>query len=256
VSLQNIGNARVYGILSVPRNPGKYPAILQVPGAGIRPYQPDPELIDKDLIVLSIGIHGIPVNLDPSVYKDLENGALKGYFFFNNHHRDRFYYKRVYAGCVRAVDFIFSLPAFDGVNLGVSGNSQGGALSIVTAALDPRVKCIGVIHPALCDLTGYLYGRAGGWPHVFSPASAWYADQPEVRTAMAYYDVVNFARQLRQPGWYTWGYNDESCPPTSMHAAYNAINASKQLALYPETGHWFYPEQRSRMNAWLLENLK
>lgn len=256
VSLQNIGNARVYGILCVPRNPGKYPAILQVPGAGIRPYQPDPELMDRDIIVLTIGIHGIPVNLDPSVYRDLENGALKGYFFFNNHHRDRYYYKRVYAGCVRAVDFIFSLSAFDGVNLGVSGNSQGGALSIVTAALDPRVKCIGVIHPALCDLTGYLQGRAGGWPHVFSPSSAWYADQPEVRTAMAYYDVVNFARQLRQPGWYTWGYNDESCPPTSMHAAYNAINASKQLALYPETGHWFYPEQRSRMNAWLLENLK
>lgn len=256
VSLQNIGNARVYGILCVPKKVGKYPAILQVPGAGIRPYQPDPELMDKDLIVLSIGIHGIPVNLDPSVYRDLENGPLKGYFFFNNNHRDRYYYKRVYAGCVRAVDFIINLPAFDGVNLGVSGNSQGGALSIVTAALDARVKCIGVIHPALCDLTGYLHGRAGGWPHVFSPSSAWYSDQPEVRTAMSYYDVVNFARQLKQPGWYTWGFNDESCPPTSMHAAYNAISASKQLALYPETGHWFYPEQRTRMNAWLLENLK
>ena len=256
VSLQNIGNSRLYGILCVPRKPGRYPAILQVPGAGIRPYQPDVELMDKDLIVFTIGIHGIPVNLEPSVYRDLENGALKGHFFFNNDHRDRFYYKRVYAGCVRAVDFIFGLASFDGGNLGVSGNSQGGALSIVTASLDPRVKCIGVIHPALCDLTGYFHGRAGGWPHVFSPASAWYSDQPEVRQAMAYYDVVNFARQLKQPGWYTWGFNDESCPPTSMHAAFNVIMSKKELALWPETGHWFYPEQRARMNAWLLEKLK
>ena len=128
--------------------------------------------MDRDLIVFTIGIHGIPVNLDPSVYRDLENGALKGHFFFNNDHRDRYYYKRVYAGCVRAVDFIYGLSSFDGVNLGVSGNSQGGALSIVTASLDPRVKCIGVIHPALCDLTGYLHGRAGGWPHVLSSAAA------------------------------------------------------------------------------------
>lgn len=256
VSLQNTGNARVYGILTVPRKPGRYPAILQVPGAGIRPYQPDAELMDKDLIVFTMGIHGIPVNLDPSVYRDLENGGLKGYFFFNNNHRDRYYYKRVYAGCMRAVDFIFGLTSFDGVNLGVSGNSQGGALSIVTASLDPRVKCLGVIHPALCDLTGYLHGRAGGWPHVFSPASAWYADQPEVRQAMAYYDVVNFARQLKQPGWYTWGFNDETCPPTSMYAAFHAIEAPRELALYPETGHWFYPEQRARMNAWLLEKLR
>lgn len=70
------------------------------------------------------------------------------------------------------------------------------------------------------------------------------------------YDLVNFARQLKQPGWYTWGFNAESCPPTSMHVAFNAIAASKEIALYPETGHWFYPEQRALMNAWLLEKLR
>ena len=73
---------------------------------------------------------------------------------------------------------------------------------------------------------------------------------------MPYYDVVNFAKALTVPGWYTWGFNDETCPPTSMHAAYNAITAPKEMALYPETGHWFYPEQRARMNAWLLDQLK
>lgn len=256
VNLQNLGNARLYGMLCVPRSPGRYPAILQVPGAGIRPYNPDVALAEKGVIVLTIGIHGIPVNMDPFIYRDLDAGALKGYFFFNNDNRDRYYYKRVYAGCVRAIDYIFTLPAFDGQNLGVSGNSQGGALSIVTAALDKRVRFYAAIHPALCDLTGYFSGRAGGWPHVFDEKNAWYGGGAAVQQTMPYYDVVNFARSLSQPGYHTWGYNDETCPPTSMHAAYNAIPAPKEKALYLETGHWIYPEQMAAMNNWLLSKLK
>jgi cephalosporin-C deacetylase-like acetyl esterase len=228
-----------------------------VPGAGIRPYNPDIELAEKGVIVFTVGIHGIPVNMDPSVYRDLEAGALKGYFHFNNDSRDRYYYRRVYAGCVRAIDYIFSLSEFDGRSLGVSGNSQGGALSIVTAALDARVKCLASVHPALCDLTGYLQGRAGGWPHVlWDGNSAWYRKEPAVVETLSYYDVVNFAKRVRVPGFYTWGFNDETCPPTSMYAAYNVVRAPKETALFTETGHWAYPEQRAAMNDWLLGKLR
>jgi cephalosporin-C deacetylase-like acetyl esterase len=256
LSVQNLNGSRIYGILCVPRKPGKYPAILQVPGAGVRPYNPDLELADRGVIVLTIGIHGIPVTMDPGLYQDLGVGALRGYFFANIHDRSKYYYRRVYAGCVRAVDYIFSMPEFDGTNLGVSGNSQGGALSIITAGLDKRVKCLAAVHPALCDLTGYLQGRAGGWPHVFAEGGAFYNPNPAIRETVPYYDVVNFARELTQPGWYTWGFNDETCPPTSMYAAYNAVKAPKETYLQVETGHWFYPEQRARMNDWLLQHLK
>ncbi len=255
VNIQNIGNSRLYGILCIPKKPGKYPAVLQVPGAGIRPYNPDLELAEKGLIVLTIGIHGISVIQDPSVYRDLEQGALKGYFFFNMQNRDNYYYRRVYAGCVRANDFLFSLPEFNGTHLAVSGNSQGGALSIVTAALDRRVKYLAAIHPALCDLTGYNAGRAGGWPHMFAPSNNWYTEAKASQQSLSYYDVVNFAKRVRIPGFYTWGFNDEVCPPTSMYAAYNTISATKSLVLFPETGHWFYPEQKGAMNNWLIEKL-
>lgn len=255
VSLNNLGSSRLYGILCIPKKPGKYPAILQVPGAGIRPYNPDLELADKGVIVFTIGIHGISVVQDPSVYRDLEAGPLKGYFFFNMHDRNQYYYKRVYAGCVRANDLLVSLPEFDGTNLAVSGNSQGGALSIITASLDPRVKYLAAIHPALCDLTGYTVGRAGGWPHMFSSSNSWSTYQTSFKESLAYYDVLNFAKGVAIPGFYTWGYNDETCPPTSMHATYNVITAPKSLFLYPETGHWFYPEQKKAMNDWLLTKM-
>ena len=71
-----------------------------------------------------------------------------------------------------------------------------------------------------------------------------------------YYDVVNFARVLKVPGLYSWGFNDETCPPTSMYAAYNVISAPKELYLALETGHWIYPEQRDKFNDWLEKQLK
>ena len=125
-------------MLAVPKKPGRYPAVLQVPGAGVRPYRADVVLAEKGVIVFTVGIHGIPVNLDSAVYRDLGAGALSRYFYFNLYSRDRFYYKRVYLGCIRAIDYLFTLNQFDKKNLGVYGGSQGGALSVVTTALDKR----------------------------------------------------------------------------------------------------------------------
>jgi cephalosporin-C deacetylase len=257
VNIQNYRvGARLYGILCVPKKEGKFPALLRVPGAGIRPYAGDVATAEKGIITLEIGIHGVPVNMDLSVYNNLMTGGLNGYWYFNLENKDRYYYKRVYMGCIRANDFIASLPQFDGSNLGVAGGSQGGALSIITAALDSRVKYLSAFYPALSDLTGYLNGRAGGWPHLLDKNNLPFNNSKEKIATIGYYDVVNFARQLKVPGMYSWGFNDETCPPTSMYAAYNAINAPKTLYLALETGHWTFPEQNEKMNNWMVEKLK
>lgn len=251
VSFQNERpGSRMYGILIVPKKEGKYPAILQVPGAGIRPY--NGANYGDDVITLEVGIHGVPVNMPQEVYNNLAAGALNNYPAMNKNNRDTHYYKRVYLGCVRAVDFIFTLPEFDGQTVGVTGGSQGGALSIVTAGLDPRIKFLAAFYPALCDYAGYLNNRAGGWPHYFSK------NQPvlnEVET-LAYFDVVNFARRVQAPGWYSWGYNDTVCPPTSTYSAYNVIPAPKELHLFLETGHWTYPEQNAQKDEWLRKQYR
>ncbi len=258
VNIQNLregtSSQRLYGILCVPKKEGKYPALLRVPGAGVREYKGDIAMADRGLITLEIGIHGIPVIMDPSVYLDLRSGALANYWTYNLDDRDKYYYKHVYLGCVRAIDFIQTLPQYDGSHLAVTGGSQGGALSIVTAGLDNRIKYLGAYYPALSDMTGYLKNRAGGWPHIFNENNPGNQIETKIKTA-SYYDVVNFARQIKAPGVFTWGYNDETCPPTSMFPAYNLITAPKQLWLYQETGHWTYPEQTERVNNWLYEQL-
>jgi cephalosporin-C deacetylase len=255
VDIQNFRiNSRLYGILCIPKREGKYPALLTVPGAGVRPYG-NIALAEKGMITFETGIHGIPVTMDEDIYYDLGAGALRGYQNYNLDDRDRFYYKRVYLGCVRANDFIFSLPQFDGSNLAVTGGSQGGALSIITAGLDPRVKYLAAFYPALCDVTGYLKGRAGGWPHYFDKSNIEFNNKKDKIETCGYYDVVNFARLLKIPGIYSWRFNDDVCPPTSMYAAYNVITAPKSLYLALETGHWTFPEQEEKLDNWLLEKL-
>jgi len=253
VNFQNYQTgSRIYGMLSVPKKAGKYPAILKVPGAGVRGYGADVAMADKGFIVLQIGIHGIPVNMADSTYKRLADGQLKGYQLFNSDNRDAYYFKRVFMGCVRANDFLYSLPAFDGKNLAVAGGSQGGALTIVTAALDNRVKYMVAYFPAMCDHTGYLSGRTGGWPQWLKNVDQ--VSKKEIETSK-YYDVVNFASLLKIPGLYSWGYNDETCPPTSSYAAFNNITAPKELFIAKETGHEYVPEQRKKMDEWLVQKL-
>ena len=173
LSIQNVGGwkgpSRMFGILAVPRGEGPFPAMLAVPGAGVRPYGGEIALAKKGVITLQIGIHGIPVNLDPDVYEQLARGALAEYDSYNLDDRSRYYYRRVYLGCLRAVDFLASHPKWDKKNLLVMGGSQGGQLSIVTAALDPSVTALAANYPAYCDVTGYLHDRAGGWPGFFKP---------------------------------------------------------------------------------------
>lgn len=243
---------RIYGILSIPKAEGKYPALLRVPGAGVRPYTGDTYTASGQVITLEIGIHGMPVTMEQKVYDDLAAGALNGYWTFCRENRDHFYYNRVIVGALRAVDFICSLPEYNGKALGVTGSSQGGALSVITAALDSRVTFYAAVHPALCDHEGFLKQRAGGWPHYFHTYGA--PTEQQLQTAR-YYDVANFARCLTVPGWFSWGYNDEVCPPTSMYAAYNAVTAPKTLSLYQETGHYWYQEQWDEWMQWLRKQL-
>jgi cephalosporin-C deacetylase len=253
VNFQNYQTgSRIYGMLSMPKKPGKYPAILRVPGAGVRGYGADVDMAGKGFIVLQIGIHGIPLNMADTTYKRLADGSLKGYPLSNANNRDTYYFKRVFMGCVRANDFICSLPGFDGKNLAVAGGSQGGALTIATAALDNRVKYMVAYFPGMCDHTGYLFGRTGGWPQWLKNVDK--VNKKQIETSK-YYDMVNFASLLKIPGFYSWGYNDETCPPTSSYAAYNGIAAPKELFIVKESGHEYMPEQRKKMNTWLEKKL-
>ena len=241
----------VYGYVSVPKSKGPHPAVLYVPGAGVAKTKPSTYMAEKGVITMTLGIHGIPLDMPDENYDILKNGALYNYQFVNLDNRDQYYYKRVFMGCIRAIDYLFTRPEFDGERLMVSGGSQGGGLSIVTTALDPRVKYFVCFYPALSDHMGYLYDRAGGWPHMFDRTRAYFRTAERILNSR-YYDAANFARLIRVPGFFSWGYNDLSCPITSMYSAYNVVTAPKELVLELRNGHRRSERQNRLADAWML----
>ncbi len=258
VSFQNDRwGRRVYGILNVPAKAGKYPALLKLPGAGVRPYSGDLWLCRKGVIVLEIGIHGIPVTKEQQYYNEIASAALADYWEHGTNNREKNYYKHVITGCVRAIDFIQSIDkggvSWDGHNLGVTGSSQGGFLTLATTALDKRVSCFAVIHAAMCDYEAALKKQACGWPHYFYNVSN--PDERQVEQSR-YYDGVNFARRITVPGYFSFGYNDEVVPPTTTYGTYNiCASADKMVSPYPQTQHFWYQEQYDECFDYLLRKL-
>lgn len=251
----------IYGYLFIPKNakPGSCPIVLCPPGAGIKTIKEPLRhryYGENGCIRFEMEIHGLNPEMTDEAFKEINkafSGRENGYLQNGLDNKDNYYMKRVYLACVRAIDFLTTLPEWDGRNIAVQGGSQGGALAIVTAGLDKRVTACVANHPALSDMAGYKAGRAGGYPHFFRVEGM---DTPEKLNTMAYYDVVNFARRLKCPVYMTWGYNDDTCPPTTSYAVYNVITSPKEALITPINEHWTSEATERGHLEWILNHLK
>ena len=249
----------MFGYLFMPkdREGKKLPAAFSPPGAGVKTirfpmrhkYYPE-----DGFIRLEVEIHGLDPRLSESTFKDITSAFASednGYFTNRIDNREAYYLRHVYAGMVRWTDFLCSLPEWDGKNLAVQGGSQGGALALVTAALDPRVTACCVNHPALTDMAGYSEkGRTGGYPH-FKPEIL----TPQVVNVLQYYDVINFCRIVKCPVRMTWGYNDNVCPPTTSYAAWNTLTCPKECVITPVNEHWTSEQMEKEHEEWIKSKI-
>ena len=246
----------IYGMLTVPKTPGRHAAVVEYPGAGIHKFQSgNMAWADSDIVCLQIGIHGIPLDMEAEVYQNLTNGGMANYAYLGLEHRDNYYYRRVYLGAAKAVDFLKSLDYVDSTRIGVYGGSQGGLLSLVVAALKPEVRCVSAAYPAMCETAGSRYERAEGWPRLFVWRKG--TDTPQIRDVVRYFDAVNFARFVTQDIQFIQGYNDHVCMPTTTFSAYNVIPKGRKILLTPyDCSHWLYPEQHAARRQWMCRMLR
>lgn len=246
----------IYGMLTVPKTPGRHAAVVEYPGAGIHKFQSgNMAWADSDIVCLQIGIHGIPLDMEAEVYQNLTNGGMANYAYLGLEHRDNYYYRRVFLGAAKAVDFLKSLDYVDSTRIGVYGGSQGGLLSLVVAALKPEVRCVSAAYPAMCETAGSRYERAEGWPRLFVWRKG--TDTPQIRDVVRYFDAVNFARFVTQDIQFIQGYNDHVCMPTTTFSAYNIIPKGRKILLTPyDCSHWLYPEQHAARRQWMCRMLR
>ena len=252
----------MYGFLFYPKNaqPGKHPVVLCPPGAGIKTIK-DPMrnkyYAENGFVRFEVEIHGLDPRISSETFDEISrafNDRNGGYLANGLENKDIYYMKHVYVGLVRCIDFLTSLPEWDGKNVAVQGGSQGGALAIIAAGLDSRVTQCVANHPALSDMAGYAAkGGTGGYPH--------FCRQPQILSnkdclnTLAYFDVVNFARYVKAPTYLTWGYNDVTCPPTTSYAVWNTLKCTKESLLTPINEHWTTAETNRGQMEWIKAHL-
>lgn len=226
-----------------------HPAMLCVQGAGVMPTQPHNFIpqAKKGILVYEIGVHGISNLEEVTYYQNLLDGRLKGYMHFGREDKNLSYFKAVFLGVKRGLDFLMSQPEWDGKTIVIRGSSQGGVQCMAGAYLEPLVSMISARVPALCDHTGFLKGRSVGGGKLVAFDKDGKPDPVTLETSR-YFDGVNFMRRLKCRGSFSVGLIDGGCSPSSIFTAYNAFQGQKSMIIQPYTGHANTPKTIEKMD--------
>ncbi|MNZ39973.1 Cephalosporin-C deacetylase [compost metagenome] len=159
---------------------------------------------------------------------------------------DKLYYRNVFLDTVQTVRILMSLDHIDPERVGVHGLSQGGALAVACAGLEPRVKLAVPVYPFLSDykraweldINSSAYEELVYYFRFFDPH---HQREDEIFNRLGYIDVQNLADRIRARVVFVTGLSDVVCPPSTQFAVYNKISSEKDLLVYHEYGHEYLP---------------
>lgn len=243
--------APVSGYYSRPTGakPKSLPVILTVHGAGVRGSSlgSAESWAGKGFLALDINAHGLPNGKPDGFYKEKEEGELKEYRTAGRESRETNYFLGMSLRLVRAIDVLTAQPEWDGKTVVVFGSSQGGFQAIAAAGLDSRVTFFGAGVPAGCDHTGAAAGRIAGWPKMVPNGPDGKPDA-KIMNEVRYFDAMNFATRAKAAGcFFTVGFIDVTCPPSSVYAAYNNLTIPRQIYNDIPSGHANSPQAMNAM---------
>jgi len=162
-----------------------------------------------------------------------------------------YYYRRVFTDAVRAVETARSHPAVDPERIAATGGSQGGGITLAVAGLVPDLAGVMPDVPFLCH-----YRRAteivDSFPYnEISQYCRQHRDKVEtVFETLSYFDGMNFAVRATAPALFSVALMDETCPPSTVFAAYNYYAAQKDIWV------WSYNEHEGGETFQTVEKLK
>lgn len=160
-------------------------------------------------------------------------------------------FRQVFLDTVQLARVVMARPEVDSGRIGCWGASQGGALALACAALEPRIRRTAPVFPFLCDyqrvwemdLAKDAYEELRLFFRAFDPR---HEREAAIFKRLGYIDVQYLAPRIRADVLMFTSLMDTVCPPSTQFAAYNRITSNKDLVLYPDFGHEALPGQIDR----------
>lgn len=234
VSLRSYGGQRLRGFYTAPRDTpasGRFPALLAAPGYGG----------GKD-IPYHVVMHGFAVlTLFPRAQGesipewDLPQGANKLTYHVTD--RDNYYYRAGYMDCVRGVDFLAERDEVDAARIGMWSRSQGGGLTLSTAALDHRLAAAVAEEPFMCNYPVAIDIDTRPYHELRNYAQEHPEERPAMLDTLRYFDTLTLADAIRCPILVNIGMADTTCPYDTIRPVFDRIKAHKSLLVYPDLAH-------------------
>lgn len=255
IGYDSLDGLRIAGWYCVPKEsylPPPYPALLIVPG-----YISEPTLPKS---WAKLGYAAVGVAPRGKLRSNARfNPGYPGLLVNNIIDRHTYSYRGFYIDASRAVDFVLTRPEVDHSRIGVHGSSQGGALTITTAALRPDVITCGAAGaPYLC---GFMDAASLTDSYPYEEMNEYLRLHPErepaMRATLDYFDGINFAPRIRCPMLVYVGLADDVCPPETGYAFYSALDCPKTIHAYARCAHdsgayW----EMAHVQAFLAEHLR
>ncbi len=233
LAFDSAGPRRMHGWLAVPDGKGPHPGLLVLPGAGCAQVPAPVEHARHGYVSLILQIHGMEVDQEkyetPEWYLKWKGGGPEEEYYYN-----------VFLACVQAVNYLASRPDVDPNRLAVTGGSQGGMLTIVTAALCPNIKA------AASSICAFSYWPYREWADSMNAkksdgkdvASPPFDRQNPRQNVLSYFDPLNFAPMVKAPTLMSACLCDTPSPPTTVYAVYRGLGTEqKEICWSPGTDH-------------------
>ena len=186
-------------------------------------------------IFLEINAHGYAFGRPKTYYDEFFkaiNTSGHGYAFNaeENADPDTCYFHGMAFRVLRALEYVKSLPEWNGKSLICEGGSQGGLQTSWAAGLDADVT---LARPSIawgCDFAMTTGGRLHG---------PWFIPYAK---GLDYYDSINHIRRAKCPVEITRaGLGDYTCPPSGLAAYFNAVPRKKSILWVQGSQHGFVP---------------
>lgn len=251
---------RVAAFYACPESGEKLPGIVQLHGGGQR-AQPETARFWAShgyaAVAVNWGEHVIGEPDDPNTdWADIPAG-----FFDPKHHNDvtpgegtihqvphpwNSSWLLYSAAARRAITFLEERPEADGSNVGVTGHSMGGRLTVLTA-IDPRVKAAS---PSVGG-SGYLYSDIAGVP----------GSARRMRSDLELYnrtlDCKNYWPLIKCPVMFLGATNDFNSPMEFVVQGFNSLpRKNGAMSFTPHMNHRFTANNYAARVRWFETHLK